>query len=162
MTRTTGQFYRALFERHIDRALLGVRSIEGRFHHDGQPALYLSPSPEAVRVAMRAYVRLNDQPRVILPLRLEAAALLDLRNTDIQCVLGLEGYGASVNWRSERATGKLATSWVASDAARKTGCDGVIYASRSQPEHWHVVLFRWNENDGAKLERNGPPMAFSC
>jgi hypothetical protein len=48
-----------------------------------------------------------------------------------------------VPWQPQRATGRAATTWAASDAVRAAGADGLIYSARSMPTRWHVVLFRW-------------------
>jgi hypothetical protein len=53
-----------------------------------------------------------------------------------------------------------ATSWIASDAARRAGADGMIYAARSDPTRWHVVLFRWNIPAGPIIRQSGSPIPF--
>ena len=74
--------------------------------------------------------------------------------------LGLQGDEAIVHWRNERRAKKPATSWRASDAARAAGADGMAYPSRKAPQHWHLVLFRWNTENAPTLCRDGPALAF--
>ncbi len=163
MIRTvSGQFYRAIFAHHAGDVLNGVKSPEGRFHHDGEPALYLSPTAEATRIATAAYLREGDTERVIVPVQLDDAALVDLREEKTRAALGLQGHEPSAHWRRERAAGRPAISWIASDAARATNADGMIYTSRSDPSRWHLVLFRWNGTGGPQVSINGPAIPFSA
>ncbi len=156
----SGRYWRSVFEADADRVLDGARNPEGRYHHDGQPALYLSPSPEFSRIAIDVYLRPDDAPRVIVPLDVAQARLADLRDPDTQRALDLKGHEASVPWQPERAAGHPATSWIASDAARDAGADGIVYAARSDPDRWHIVLFRWNDTGGATVRRAGPSLPF--
>ena len=156
----SGRFWRSIYATDADCVLNGARSPEGRYHHDGQPALYVSPSPEYSRIAIDVYLRPDDPPRVIVPLDVSQARLADLRDPDMQRALGLKGHEASVPWQPERAAGLTATSWVASDAARDADADGIVYAARSDPDRWHIVLFRWNDTGGPTVSRAGPSLPF--
>ncbi|PJI92825.1 RES domain-containing protein [Yoonia maricola] len=147
--------YRIVFEAFADKVLDGVIHSEGRFHHDGQSALYASPSPETAAMAIDIYLKQDDAPRVMVPLSLSDARMVDLRSTQTCHALGVDPAWPSVPWASERAAGAPATSWRASDVARAYGADGMIYSSRRAPERWHVVLFRWNKGDGATLALGG-------
>jgi RES domain-containing protein len=161
ITTVSGRFWRSLFETDVALVLDGARLPEGRYHHDGQPALYISPSPDYSRIAIDAYLRDDDPPRVIVPLDVVGARLADLRDPTVQRALGLAGTEASVPWRPERVKGRPATSWIASDAARDAGADGIIYAARSDPIRWHVCLFRWDNGDGAQVMQSGPVIPFN-
>ncbi len=156
----TGRFWRSIFASEAERILYGAKSAEGRYHHDGQSALYISPTPEFSRVAVDTYVRDGDPPRVIVPLSVRAAQIIDIRDRGVQRALKLNGTEAGMLWQPERAAGRQATSWIASDAARSTGADGMIYAARSDPARWHIVLFRWNDSAGAQIRQSGPPIPF--
>ncbi len=160
MTPISGRFYRIIFESDLARVLEGVPNPEGRFHHDRQPALYLSPSHNAARVAIDSYYRSNDAARVIVPLKLSSANVLDFRKTATSDGLGLTGRETTVHWRRERRAKKPATSWRASDAARAAGADGMIYHSRKAPPLWHVVLFAWNQKGAPSLTQYGPTLPF--
>jgi RES domain-containing protein len=160
MTPVAGRFWRTVFATDLDRVLDGARSPEGRYHHDAQPALYLSPSPAYSRIAIDAYLRADDPPRLIVPFDVSNANLADLRAADVQHALGLNGTESGTLWQPERAAGKPATSWIASDAARRAGADGIIYAARSDAMRWHIVLFRWNAPSGPQVRQSGPPIPF--
>jgi RES domain-containing protein len=159
-TAVAGRFWRTVFAADLDRVLQGARSPEGRFHHDGQPTLYLSPSPAFSRIAVDTYLRDGDPPRIIVPIDVSDAHLADLRDPKVQQHLGLIGTEASTLWQPERAAGRPATSWIASDAARNADADGIIYAARSDPQRWHIVLFRWNAATGPQVRQCGLPIPF--
>ena len=160
LSRADGTFYRIVFTHDAPRLLDGVHSPEGRFHHSGQPALYMSPSPEAAAFAVATYLQPSDPPRVTARLRLTGARVVDLRDNDTLAALGLTNE-PSVEWQPERAQGLPATSWRASDAARATGADGMIYTSRKVPSRWHLVLFRWNQPGGALVELATAPVNWT-
>jgi RES domain-containing protein len=160
MTAIAGRFWRSVFAADVDQVLMGARSPEGRYHHNGQAALYLSPSPAFSRIAVDTYLRPGDPPRVIVPLEVREASLADLRDPLVQRALGLNGTEAGTLWQPERAAGRPATSWIASDAAREKGAQGIIYAARSDPARWHIVLFRWNVPDGPHVKQSDPPIPF--
>jgi RES domain-containing protein len=152
----SGRFYRIVFAADIGHVLGGVLTPEARFHHSGQPALYLSPSPEAAGFAVASFVGPDDPPRVLVPVEVEGARVVDLRDAAHREALGLAGHEPSVPWQPERSAGRPATSWRASDVARAAGADGMIYVARSAPSRWHLVLFRWNEATGARVSIDGP------
>lgn len=162
MTRLSGRFWRAITADHLDCVTDGARHPEGRFHHDGQPALYLSPRPEFARLAIAAYVRADDPARLVVPLLVGTVDLLDLREPTVHAALGLKGTEASTPWQPERAAGHPATSWIASDAARSAGANGIIYGARSDASRWHVVLFRWNATGGPSVQRDGEALPFAA
>jgi RES domain len=103
---------------------------EGRFHHDGQLALYCSLTREGCGVAIRRYVRPEDGPRDLVPLRVDLARVADLRGQD----------GLSVVWQ-HKAPGESSPTWLFSDRARADGAQGLLYSSRSRPDLAHLVLF---------------------
>ena len=156
----SGRFYRIIFASDRDAPLRGAHSPEGRFHHDGESALYMSPSLQAAAFAVASYLRPNDPPRLIQPLIVQNARVLDLRRAEVIRHLYLQGDEASIPWQPQRAIGLPATTWQASDAARTAGADGMIYTARTEPTRWHLVLFRWNTN-GPILAPDGPAELFS-
>jgi RES domain-containing protein len=160
MTPVAGRFWRTVLASDVERVLDGAISPEGRYHHEGQAAFYMSPSPEYSRIAVDAYLRADAPPRVIVPLDVTGANLADLRAPDVQQALGLVGTESGTLWQPERVMGQPATSWIASDAARNTGADGIIYAARSDATRWHIVLFRWNAVTGPKVRQSGSPIPF--
>ena len=160
MKSLSGQFYRVIFARDLPNVLQGIRHPEGRFHHDGQPAIYMSPSPETAAIAVATYIRPGDPARITVPLGLDGANMLDFRRPDVEKSLGLTGGETSVTWQDQRAVGLPATSWLASDAARDAGADGMIYPSRKEPSRWHIVLFRWNRKNAPELSQSALPLVF--
>ena len=66
----SGTFFRIVYAEHATDSLQGARSPEGRFHHDGEPALYMSSRPDWALKAVEAYLRPGDPPRVTVPLAL--------------------------------------------------------------------------------------------
>ena len=116
-----------------------VRATEGRFHHDGQLAVYTSLTSEGAGIAIRRYLGPNDPPRVILPLHVTASSLVDLRELPDSTV-------ACMVWQDSRDRGLPAPTWQFSDAARAAGAQGLLYASRSRPDLTHLVLFELSPN----------------
>lgn len=131
---TAVRFHRAVFATDLARGLDPAAGPEGRFHHDGQAALYLSETVEGVVVALATYRRPQDPPRVILPLDVSAGTLLDLRDAGVAESLGAAPGAASERWQETRRLGRHPASWALSDAARATGADGMLYASRKRPD----------------------------
>jgi len=129
-----GPVWRILFADRAAEPCASVRAPEGRFHHFGQVALYASLSSEGAGVAIRRYVCIDDAPRVIVELGINAARILDLRATP-------DTQAASVVWQEIRASGAPAPTWAISDRARAAGAQGMIYASRTRPDLSHLVLF---------------------
>lgn len=150
MIPLSGTFYRIVFEQYADQVLQGVLSKEGRFHHDGEAAFYCSPSREAASIAIDRYLKPDDPARVIIELKLNDLNVVDIRPYEIantvQSYPTLAGaeVAAAIPWLEDRDLGIRPKTWDASDAARATGADGMIYSSRKMPQRWHVVLFRWN------------------
>ena len=155
MIALSAPFWRIVFTSDAPNVLAGSLMPEGRFHHDGQQALYLSPDPIWAGHAVKAYVKTDDRPRVIVPVSVQADAVADLRDTATLDSLRLRGHEAAVPFLPERAAGRVATSWRASDAAREAGAQGMIFPARRDPSRWHLVLFSWNEPGGATAALQG-------
>ena len=160
MKAVSGLFYRIVYETFADHVLDGVISPEGRLHYSGQRALYLSPSVGAAGYGIINFVRDTDLPRVSIPLQLRNASLMDIRDHATCETLGVSPDAAATPWQPQRDVGIPATTWTASDAVRKYGADGMIYAARTTPSRWHIVLFRWNELSGASLSKSGAAQSW--
>lgn len=143
LPRHSDYFHRIVPAARAAEALAPAISPEGRFHHDSQPALYVSPRPDWACHAIAAYVRPDDPPRMIVELHLTDARLLDLRDPSHCAAFGIDPTLAAVPWLPQRAKGLPASTWTASDRARASGADGMIYTARTKPSRWHVVLFSW-------------------
>lgn len=153
--------YRAVFASALDRALAPVANPEGRFHHAGQAALYLSQTIEGVEVALKTYLAAGDPPRLVVPFDLAGGTLFDAREDTAAGALGVPPGAGSVRWSADRAAGRRPASWDLSDAVRATGADGMFYASRKRPDLTHLVLFRWNRPGAVQLARAGAPQPFA-
>ncbi len=144
MKLISGTFWRLKESARASEILAPAHSPEGRFHHDGQKAIYLSDSPEGCHVAMSYYARPGDPEQTLFELNLHNARVLDLRDHSQCARLGIDPANANVRWQKERAAGNLASTWAISDAARAAGADGLLNPSRKRPDLTHLVLFRWN------------------
>lgn len=146
-----GTFYHIVQNSEAQRVLEGALSVEGRFHHGGQPAFYMSPSIEDAGHAVARYAHEGDPPRVAVELTLSGAKVADLRDR-LHCeALGVDPQDATIDWLPQREAGQPASSWRPADAVRAAGADGMIYTARSNPARWHLVLFRWNEPGGPRI-----------
>ncbi len=157
MKPLSGTFYRLIDTARAGDVLAPAQSPEGRFHHDGQRAMYLSETPEGCHVAMAYYTRAGDPEKTVFALGLNDAQILDLRD-NAQCArLGIDPANANVRWQNERAEGLPASTWVISGAARKAGADGLLSPSRSRPELTHLTLFHWNTQGAPTLRIENMP-----
>ena len=157
MTIRSSSFYRIVFAKSLPDILTPARNSEGRFHHDGEPALYTSCTPEGARLALGYYARPEDPPRLIVKLNVTNANLFDLGDKAACSALSINYDDATVRWQNERAIGALATPWKISDVVRKSGADGMFFPSSSRPDLFHMVLFRWNFLGGAVVRTIGQP-----
>ena len=77
-----------------------ARASEGRFHHSGQNACYVSLTSEGARVAVQRY--LNDgTERKLVPMRLKAERVADQR----------DNIKASVICQDPRSNGSRPPTW---------------------------------------------------
>ncbi len=129
LTPFCGTLYRIAFAKYAGAVLDGVIHPEGRFHYDGQPALYASPSPETAAIAIDIYLKSDDAPRVMVPLKVTGASVVDLRDRATCERYGIDPTWPSVPWADQRAKGDPATSWKASDV--------VLVARTDEPTPWH-------------------------
>ena len=93
--------------------------------------------------------------RVIFPLLVSEARVLDLRDEGACLRLGVDRERANTSWRKTLAAGGRPPSWDIADAARGMGADGLIDRSRLRPGAWHVALFHWNALGGPRVELDG-------
>ena len=154
-----GTFYRAVRADRVDEALAppGPESA-GRYHRPGQPALYLSPSPEWAKIAVAGYKREDGLARMIVPVDVGATQVLDQRDAAACAALGLDCAASDMPWRNALERGEEPPSWRNADAARAAGADGIIDRSRRIPGGWHLALFRWNDPGGPRVAVCGAPV----
>jgi len=147
----SGTFYRMKFKNEAANLLRPAHSPEGRWHHDGQTALYLSETPEGTHIASRMYMRPNDPEREVYPLTVTNARVLNLRNEAALQHHNIDTREKHSMWHEVRAQGKPSPTWAISDAIRALGFDGMLCPSRSRPDLTHLTLFRWNIEDAPEV-----------
>ena len=133
--------------------LAPAHATEGRFHRDGQRALYLSLTPEGCIVATKRYLTEETPKQGIFPLKVSDARLVDLRDATATTALGIDTAHRAIEWQNLRAKGLPSPTWDLADRVREMGLDGMLYASRTDPAKTHLTLFRWNESGTAATVR---------
>lgn len=160
--RVEGAFFRSVLADRIGSVLdPPARGSAGRYHRLGQPALYMSPTLEWATIAVSGYIREDGRPRVVVPLMVGAAFVLDQHDADACASLGIDRDLSNAPWRPALAAGREPPSWRNADAARAAGADGIIDRSRMIPGGWHVDLFRWNDLGGPSIAPCGDPVAIT-
>lgn len=158
----SGTFFRSVLLDRIDEILAPPRpESAGRYHRPGQPALYMSPRREWAAIAISGYMREDGRPRVVVPLLVGEAHVLDQHDDDACRLLGIDRDRSDAPWRSVLGAGQEPSSWQNADAARAAGADGMIDRSRMIPGGWHVSLFRWNALGGPTISVDGEPVPIS-
>lgn len=155
----SGKFWRAIAADRADRVLdpPGPDSA-GRYHRPGQPALYITPEADWATIAIGRYLLADGIERVMVPLSLDRAAVMDQRDPAVCAALGIDPAKSQVRWNDELAAGREPPSWRASDAARDAGAQGIIDVSRGIAGGWHVCLFAWNRPGMPQLRVVGDPV----
>lgn len=150
-TRIEGVFHRSIGAGHRDRVLDGsVRP--GRYSRADESSLYLSSSRDGAAAAMIAHTRENSPERVILPVRVAADRIFDLRDLKACAEAEIDRDAAFADWQDIVRSGGEAPSWRVADRIRALGANGLVDPSRKAPGLWHLVLFRWNVPGGAEVE----------
>lgn len=149
-----------LFTQWADAKLAPARSPEGRSHYNGQPALYLSETPDGCIVASKRYIQPDDAARAIYPIHVRTDRVIDLRDPAATRYFDIDTTHRAANWQEIRATGAESPTWAISDRVRKLGLHGMLYASRSDPSMTHLTLFNWNSTKGATVEAAGKPISW--
>ena len=160
VVRVDGRFWRAGFLGRENDLLAPAGAPQGRWHHKGQKALYLSQTPEGCQVALRVYVNPRDPPRAIFPFVVTNAQVADLRQPETR-----KAWNTSLNdihafWAGLHAKDEASPTWRLGDQLRAKGLDGLLTPSRSRPDLTHLTLFRWNGSDGAQITQDGAPAPF--
>lgn len=157
----SGRFYRSVLAERVDNVLDPPSpQSAGRYHRHGQPALYMSPEPEWAIRAISGYMREDGKARMLVPLLVTEALVLDQHDGALCEKLGIDRTGSNVSWRTALEAGGEPPSWKTSDIARASGADGLIDPSRNIPGGWHLDLFRWNGLGGPRVEVVGDAMAI--
>jgi RES domain-containing protein len=155
----SGRFYRAVLSERVEDVLEPPSSQSaGRYHRHGEPALYMSPEPEWAIRAISGYMREDGKGRMLVPLLVTEAMVLDQHDETLCDRLGIDRTASNLSWRTVLEAGGEPPSWQTSDIARASGADGLIDPSRNIPGGWHLDLFRWNDLGGPKVEVTGDPV----
>ncbi|WP_425231083.1 RES family NAD+ phosphorylase [Sphingomonas sp.] len=152
LTSLTGRCWRAVPRGHGAAVLEGTIRA-GRYNRPGQRTLYMSGSRAGVAAAMARY---GAAPRTVARLSVDAERLIDLRDPAACNVLGIDASRVKEDWIAALDRGDEPASWRASDRARAIGAQGLIDGSRRLPDAWHLVLFAWNNERGARVKFEGP------
>ena len=155
----SGRFWRSTFIGNESKIFEPASAPNGRWHHDGQRALYLSASPEGCRIALKVYQNSDDPDRGIFRVRVENAKIADLRRPEIRRALRTTLPEVHAFWADLMANGQTSPTWAISDALRKMGADRLLTPSRSRPDLTHLTLFNWNNTGGPSLARCGEPLS---
>ncbi|SFG16890.1 Protein N-acetyltransferase, RimJ/RimL family [Novosphingobium sp. CF614] len=153
-----GAFFRSILADRIDDVLAPPRpESAGRYHRPGQATLYMSPLMDWAKIAVSGYIREDGRPRVVIPLTVGKAHVLD-QHDEVACrSRGIDREHSNAPWRSALLAGAEPPSWRNADFARVAGADGIIDRSRNILGGWHLNLFRWNELGGPCVKVCGKP-----
>lgn len=111
-------------------------------------------------IAVSGYIREDGRTRVVVPLAVSEAHVLDQHDDEACRLLGIDRDLSNAQWRAALQAGREPPSWRNADAARAAGADGIIDRSRMIPNGWHLNLFRWNEFGGPSIRIVGKPTAI--
>ena len=159
LLQVSGRFYRSNLADRIEHVLDGPDSA-GRYHRPGQPVIYITSQADWAVIATGIYAREDGLARVIVPLDLDGASVLDQRDASVRDAYGIKLDDAMARWSPHLAQGRDAPSWRNADAARAAGAEGIVDPSRGIVDGWHIALFRWNEPGAPQLRVAGGPFSL--
>ena len=122
----------------------GAASPHGRYHSEPFTTLYMSPFEQWAWTALEVHTKIDDPPRVAVPIDVVGANVLDLRDHEACSACGVEIADAVSPWQDAIRRGEKPLSWAVADKIKQAGFDGLVDKSRRIPEGWHLVLFDWN------------------
>ncbi|QXZ81206.1 RES family NAD+ phosphorylase [Rhizobium sp. L51/94] len=157
--KISGRFFRSVLLDRVDHVLeppIGTHA--GRYHRHGEPTLYTSATFEWAVMAIAGYMRQDSRPRVVVPLHVGEALVLDQHDENACSQLGIDRELSNESWQTALSEGREPPSWHNADIARRAGADGIIDRSRLIPGGWHLNLFRWNQLGGPTVDVCGPPV----
>ncbi len=153
-----------LFFRSVPAARLGTvldppdPHSAGRYHRPGERILYTSATFESAVAAISGYMRRDGLPRMMVPLKVSEAFVLDQHDEEACKAFGIERALSNEPWQEALAQNREPASWRNADIARSLGADGIIDRSRKMPGGWHLNLFHWNESGGPTVDICGDPI----
>lgn len=160
LRRIAGRFHRSVRADREDSVLAPpTPDSAGRYHRPGQRALYVTPEPDWAVIAIGRYMFEDGQARVVVPLDISEAWVVDQHDVETCVMLGINADRSNLPWRLSFEQGRDPPSWRNADRARAAGADGIVDRSRGILGGWHVALFRWNEAYGPQVRIAGMAVA---
>lgn len=121
----------------------GAARFGGRWNPAGAATVY------AALELSTAWAEYNQgfvqHPALLAQLRLQQAALADLRLDDMLRLAGCDRSIHDCEWRALLDAGKRPPTYAVRDRLLKRGFDGVIFPSFMSPGGNCVAIWRWNE-----------------
>jgi len=162
-TLIRGRFFRIVPRQRAGLAIHGSRpDAAGRFHAPGQPALYMSPTAEWAAIGLSTHAMRDGDSRVVVPLDVTWAEVIDLRNGADCRAAGVSPKDADAPWRDRGLEGEKPKPWTLADRVRFIGCDGLIDPSKLKKGAWHLVLFEWNQPNRPEVRPAGVAVPLSA
>ena len=104
LRKVSGRFFRAVLrDRAADVLSPPGPTSAGRYHRPGQAALYMSARSEWATIAVSGYMREDHHQRVVVPLMVEGARVLD-QHDELACrSLGIDPDLSNASWQAALA-----------------------------------------------------------
>lgn len=139
---------------HLPLSGEGAARFGGRWNPLGAPTFY------AAREMSTAWAEYNQgfvqHPALIAQLRLSGAHLADLTQDAGLSALGLTDEIHRCEWRAMMDRGEVPPTHALRDRLLAEGVDGVVYPSVMSPGGTCLALWRWNADDGPRLDLVDP------
>jgi hypothetical protein len=159
LRRVEGRFFRSVPTPRLDKVLDPPDpKSAGRYHRPGERILYTSATFESAVAAISGYMRQDGLPRMMVPLQIGEAFVLDQHDEEACRAFGIERDLSNEPWQAAIAENREPASRPNADIARMAGAGGIIDRSRKMPGAWHLNLFYWNEAGGPNVEICGEPV----
>lgn len=95
----SGKFFRSVLADRVDDVLAPPRpESAGRYHRPGQAVLYMSSRLEWAVIAISGYIREDGRPRVVVPLIVGEAHVLDQHDEYACGLLGIDRNLSNAGW----------------------------------------------------------------
>jgi hypothetical protein len=104
--KISGRFFRSILSDRVDRILAPPDAESaGRYHRLGEPTLYMSPLQDWAIMAIAGYMREDHRRRVVVPLLVSDALVVDQRDERACKELGIDRALSNEPWRPALAAG---------------------------------------------------------
>jgi RES domain-containing protein len=150
-----GRFWRMLAPRWAFDPLSGAGAARagGRWNERGQAALYLSDSHAT---AIAEYQQDLPRPGTLTAYDVDASTILDLTAVATRRDLGMDDAFLRQPWKQARdVEGRRPSCWDLAASAAASGWQGLRVPSVQAPGT-NLVLWRWNEDGGARVRHMDP------